>query len=186
MQIFQTISDKNYGKKRYLDNFVFLSPSPSWQCWRTISKSCVKQCYRFATLYRRREGILNLLFKIVIIFCHWLSKIYETKKKESTGLMHALRDNSNLFDESNYVSQHSDMSIITENCAKISHQLPECWGTTSKSYVKQCYRFATLYRGRGVNFKLTFKNSRNILLLIVWNLQKKEKRKQPFDACCCK
>ena len=24
-----TISDKNYGKNRYLDNFVFLSPSPS-------------------------------------------------------------------------------------------------------------------------------------------------------------
>ena len=24
-----TISDKNYGKNCYLDNFVFLSPSPS-------------------------------------------------------------------------------------------------------------------------------------------------------------
>ena len=90
--------------------------------------------------------------------------------------MHALGNNSNLFDESNYVTQHSDMSIITENCAKISHQLPQCWGTTSKSYVKQCYWFGTLYRGRGVNFKLTFKNSRNILLLIVWNLQKKKKK----------
>ena len=94
--------------------------------------------------------------------------------------MHALGNNSNLFDESNYVTQHSDMSIITENCAKISHQLPQCWGTTSKSYVKQCYWFGTLYRGRGVNFKLTFKNSRNILLLIVWNLQKKKKKKAEF------
>ena len=154
-------------------NFVFLPPSPSWQCWRTMRKTCAKQCYQFATLYRRREGILILLFKITIIFCLWLSKIYKTKKKGSRGLMHALGNNSNRLYESNYVTQHSDMSIITENCAKISHQLQKCWGTTSKTNVKQCYRFATLYRGRGVNFKLTFKNSHNILLLIVWNLQKK-------------
>ena len=37
-----------------------------------MSKTCVKQCYRFATLYRGRGGILNTLFKIPIIFCQWL------------------------------------------------------------------------------------------------------------------
>ena len=60
-----------------------------------MSKTCVKQCYRFATLYRGRRGVLNLLFKIPIIFCHWLSEIYE-KKKESRGLMHAVANNSDL------------------------------------------------------------------------------------------
>ena len=39
----------------------------------TMSKTCVKQCYRFLTLYRGRGAILNTLFKIPIIFCHWLT-----------------------------------------------------------------------------------------------------------------
>ena len=72
MKIFQTINDKNYGKNWYLDNFVFPSPSPSEQCWGTMIKTCVKQCYQFAVLYRGRGGILNTLFKIPIIFCQWL------------------------------------------------------------------------------------------------------------------
>ena len=42
------------------------------QCWGTMNKTFVKQCYRFAAMYRRKEGILNALFKIPIIFCHWL------------------------------------------------------------------------------------------------------------------
>ena len=37
-----------------------------------MSKTCVKQCYGFATLYRRRGEILNTFFNIPIIFCHWL------------------------------------------------------------------------------------------------------------------
>ena len=60
-----------------------------------MSKTCVKQCYRFPKLYRGRGGTLNTLFKILIIFCHWFSKIYE-KKKESRGLMHAIASNSSL------------------------------------------------------------------------------------------
>ena len=50
---------------------MFLTPSPS----------CVKLCYGFPTLYRGRGGILNTLFKIPIIICHWLSKIYKKKRK---------------------------------------------------------------------------------------------------------
>ena len=67
-----TINNKNDGKNCYLDNFVFFSPSPSQRCWGTIRKTCVKQCYRFATLYRGRGGILNTLFKITITFRHCL------------------------------------------------------------------------------------------------------------------
>ena len=33
LQIFQRISGKSYGKNCYLDNFAFLSPSHSEQCW---------------------------------------------------------------------------------------------------------------------------------------------------------
>ena len=50
-----TIKDKSYGKSC---NFVFLLPSPSEQCWETMSKTCVKLCYGFETLYREREGVL--------------------------------------------------------------------------------------------------------------------------------
>ena len=67
-RFFQTISDKNYGKNCYFDNFVFLPPSPTWYCWETISKSCVELCYWLATLYRGRGAIWNTLFKIPIIF----------------------------------------------------------------------------------------------------------------------
>ena len=47
-----------------------------------MSETCVKQCYRFATLYRGRGGTLKALFKIPLIFCHWLSQIYKKKKEE--------------------------------------------------------------------------------------------------------
>ena len=36
-------------------------------------------CYGFATLYRRREGFLNIIFKDPITFCHWLSETYKEK-----------------------------------------------------------------------------------------------------------
>ena len=58
-------------KNCYLNNFVFLTPSPS----------CVKLCYGFPILYRGRGGILNTLSKIPIIICHWFSKIYKKKRK---------------------------------------------------------------------------------------------------------
>ena len=70
-----SISDKNYGKNCYLGNFVFLSPSPSYQCWETTSKTCVNLCYGFARLHRRRGGFLNIYFKIPTTFCYWLSEI---------------------------------------------------------------------------------------------------------------
>ena len=37
---------------------------------------------------------LNIIFRIPIIFCHWLSEIY--KKKERGGSIHVVSNNSNL------------------------------------------------------------------------------------------
>ena len=39
------------------------------------NKICVKLCYAFATLYKGRGGFLNIIFKISITFCYWLSEI---------------------------------------------------------------------------------------------------------------
>ena len=69
---YATINEKNYEENCYLGNFVFLFPSPSEHCWETTSKT---------KLYRVREGFLNIIFKILIIFCHWLSAIYKKKRK---------------------------------------------------------------------------------------------------------
>ena len=52
-----------------------------------MSETCVKQGYEFTTLYRGRGEILNTLFKIPIIFCHWLSEIYKKKKEEEAWCM---------------------------------------------------------------------------------------------------
>ena len=95
------------------------------QRWRTMSKTCVKQCYRLATLYRGRGRILNLLFKIPIIFCHRLCEIYEKKKKKAEVWCMLLQITQICFYESDYVMQHSEMSIMIENCAKIRHKLPQ-------------------------------------------------------------
>ena len=46
-----------------------------------MNKNFVKWYSEFATLHRRRGGILNTLFKIYIIFCHWLSKIYKKERQ---------------------------------------------------------------------------------------------------------
>ena len=56
---------------------------------RNYGKTCVKQ------YYRGRGWILNTLFKIPLISCHWLSELYK-KKKESGRLMQAVANNSNL------------------------------------------------------------------------------------------
>ena len=62
-----------------------------------MSITCVKQSYGFATLYRGRGEVLGTLFKIPIIFCHWLSEIYK-KNKETGGSMHAVSNTSNLLE----------------------------------------------------------------------------------------
>ena len=73
-----TISNKNYGKNCYLDNFGVSLPFPLLTILRNNGEAWVKQCYGFAALYKGRGGrILNALFKIPIMFCHWLSEIYK-------------------------------------------------------------------------------------------------------------
>ena len=118
-----TISDKKYGKNCYFDNFVFLPPSPSWQCSETMSKICVKLSYGFATLYRGRGGILNTIFKNPIIFCHWLSEIY--KKMKDQVLCMAFQITQICFNGSDYVTLHSVMNLMTENGAKMIHKISQ-------------------------------------------------------------
>ena len=119
------MSDKNCGKNCYLDNFVFLSPSQSEQCWGTMSKTCAKQCYWFTTLGRRKGGILNTLFKIPILFSRWLSEIHKKKGKKTKVWCMLLQITQICFYGSDYVTLHSDMSIMTENGAKKTHKLSQ-------------------------------------------------------------
>ena len=44
---------------------------------------------------QKKGGFLNILFKIPIILCHWLSEIY-WKKRRRWGSMHAVLSNSYL------------------------------------------------------------------------------------------
>ena len=82
---------------------------------RNYGKTCVKQ------YYRGRGWILNTLFKIPIISCHWLSELY--KKKKKAGVWCKLLQITQICSyESDYVTLHSKMSIITKNCAKITHR----------------------------------------------------------------
>ena len=81
-----TVRDKNYRQNCYLDYY---------QCWETLSKTCVKLCSGLARLYSGRRGILNTLFKISIIFFHWLSEIQKIQKNK-WGSMHDVSNNSNL------------------------------------------------------------------------------------------
>ena len=87
-----------------------------------MSKTCAKQCYQLATLYRGRGVILNTLFKIPIIFCQWLSEIYKKREKEEVWCM-LLQMTQICFYDSDYVTLDPDMSIMTENRAKMTHKL---------------------------------------------------------------
>ena len=80
----QIIKDKSLGKTPIWVILCFSPLPPTSQCWGTKSKTCVKQCYGFTTLYRGRGGgLLNMLCEIPIIFCHWLSEFYKKKKKKT-------------------------------------------------------------------------------------------------------
>ena len=89
-----------------------------------MSRTCVKLWYGFATFYRGRWGILNTLFKISIIFCYWLSEIYKKKKKNEVPRM-LFQITQICFSESDYVTIHSVMNIMTENSAKMTHKMPQ-------------------------------------------------------------
>ena len=83
-----------------------------------MSEACVKNSYGFATLYRGRGGILNVLFKIPIIFCHCLSEIYKKKKEEVRCML--LQITQICFNESDYATLCSLMRIMTVNIAKMT------------------------------------------------------------------
>ena len=87
-----------------------------------MSKSCVKLCYRFATLYRGKGGIFNTVFKIPIIFFHWLSEIYKKEKKNEILCM-LFQKTHMCFNEFEYIVVHSVMNIMTANIVKIVQKL---------------------------------------------------------------
>ena len=77
-----------------------------------MGEICIKLFFLFATLYRVRGGILKLLFKILIKFCHWLSKIC---KKKNDFLSTLFQKTQMCFNELDYVMVHAVMNITTAN-----------------------------------------------------------------------
>ena len=66
-------------------------------------------------------GFLDRLFKIPIIFCHWLSEIYKKEKKgEVLWMLFQIMCN-----ESDYVMLHSAMNIRAENSVKMTQKMPQ-------------------------------------------------------------
>ena len=68
-----------------------------------------------------RGGILNTIFKIAIIFRHWLSKF--TKRKEKSGSMHFVSKNSNvlLWDRlgsTTLCHEHNDTKLFQNGTTK--------------------------------------------------------------------
>ena len=110
-------------EKMLLGHFVFLSPSPSEQCWGTMSKASIKQCYGFATLYKAWGVILNALFKIPIIFCHWLSEIYKEKERSVRSMLFQITQI--YFNRSDYATLHSVMRKMTENGSRMTRKLSQ-------------------------------------------------------------
>ena len=106
-------------EKLLFGKFCVSTPFSHLTMLRTMSKSCVKLCYGFATLYRGRGGILNTLFKIPKIFCHWLSEIYKKKKKKEFLCM-LFQKTQMCFNEPDYVTAHTVMNKVTANGAKIA------------------------------------------------------------------
>ena len=69
-------------------------------------------------------GFLNTFFETPIILCHWLSEIYEKRKKND--VLGMLFEISHIcFSESDYVTLRSFMNITRENGAKMTHKLPK-------------------------------------------------------------
>ena len=83
---------------------------------KTMRKSCVKLYFGLATFCRGRGGTLNKLFKIPIIFCHWLSEIY--KKNEFLCIL--FQKTQMCFNDPDYLMSHSVMNIMTANGAKMA------------------------------------------------------------------
>ena len=97
---------KIMGKTAIWTIFLFLPPSPSKQYGETMNKSCVKLFYGFATLCRGRGGILNTLFKIPIIFCHWLRILLKVLIKVQKPFIKILRRTYWNISKSNLVKFH--------------------------------------------------------------------------------
>ena len=93
-----------------------------------MSKTCIKLCYRFPTLYRGRGGFLNRLFKIPIIFCHWLQNIIQRKNKELSKVI------DNLFQRTHIYGWNS--IVLTSWCKLDSHHFLKSMSHNPKLFIQ--------------------------------------------------
>ena len=70
-----------------------------------------------------KGGILKALFKILVIFCHWLSEIYKKNNEEVRSMLFQITQIC--FNESDCAMLHCLMRIMTENGAKMTQKLPQ-------------------------------------------------------------
>ena len=139
--IFQKSIRKSYNKwqklweKLLFGQFCVSLPFPLLTIWEPMNEACVKQCYGFATLYSGK-GELYTLFKIPIIFCHWLSEI---KKKERGGSMHAVSNMFQIicFNESDYVTVHYYLVIVRKVLLEVHHD--RCCSLVKLLCIYFCY-----------------------------------------------
>ena len=68
-------------------------------------------------------GFLNILSNFPIIFCHWLSDIYQEKKDEVLYMLSQITQIC--FNERDNVMLLSMMNIMTENTAKMTHDMSQ-------------------------------------------------------------
>ena len=122
LAVMPTISNINFGKNNNLDNFVFLLPSPSKQCWETMIKTCVKLCYLLATLCRGRWGIFKHIFKISIIFFSLILSNVQKKKDEALLMLFQLT--WICINKSDKATQYM-MNIMTGNGTKMTHKMSQ-------------------------------------------------------------
>ena len=71
-RLFQTISDKNYEKNCYLDNFFVSAPFPPLTMLRVNEQILRQAVIVWKHCKGGQMGFLNRLLKIPIIFRHWL------------------------------------------------------------------------------------------------------------------
>ena len=103
---FQNTRNKNYRKNCYLNNFLFLLSVEKQ--WANLASSYV---IRLQYCIQVEVGHLNTFFKIPIIFSHWLSESYKTKRKTRFHITYIY------FSKSDYVILNTVMNIMTKNSA---------------------------------------------------------------------
>ena len=116
-----TLKSYNQGQKLlencFLENFLFLPPSPL----NNVEKQCAKRVSSYVMGLQDCIGgegeFLDRLFKIFIIFYHWLSEICQKCMNDEILCM-LFQITQICFNEPDYVTLYSVMNIMTKNGAK--------------------------------------------------------------------